>query len=96
MPRWDNCIKIHEGCGGLCKWSEAIETPGVGYFGKCMACQSRRIVVEEMIPVEKSKVEAGIFLDNDEPEILADLEWDEDSTWEENQERLSEEIHNLL
>ena len=96
MPAWDNCMKIHEGCGGLCIWVEALETPGVGYYGKCMACQTGQIVVEQMIPIEKAKVEAGIFFDSGEPEKLADLEWKEEDSWEENQERLKQEIESLL
>jgi len=96
VPQWENCMKIHEGCGGLVKWVEAIETPGVGYFGKCMYCQTGQIVVEQIIPIEKAKVEAGVFLDSGEPEKLANLEWHEDDTWNENQERLKQEIMDEL
>lgn len=96
MPRWEGCMKIHEGCGGLCKWVEAIETPGVGYYGKCMACQTNRIVVEQMIPITKAKVEAGVLLDNDDPDKLSDIKWDSDLDWEENQKRLKEQIQDKL
>jgi len=96
MPQWDNCMKIHEGCGGLCKWVEAIETPGVGYYGKCMACQTGQILVEQMIPIDRAKVEAGVFLENGEPEKLDDIKWNKKDSWEENQERLKQEIVDIL
>ncbi|WP_049937174.1 hypothetical protein [Haloplanus natans] len=95
MPKWEhNFLKIHEGCGGLVYWVEALETPGVGYFGKCRKCSVDRIPVEQMIPVnvidfEDEPVEIASKVRS---EKLEDLAWDQDSSWEKNQERLQEEL----
>lgn len=96
MPQWDGCMKIHQGCGGLVKWTEALETPGVGYYGKCEACQTSQIVQEQIIPVDESKVDAKLLLKNKESDRLSDLEWVNEATWFENQERLKKEIHDKL
>lgn len=95
MPKWEhNFLKIHEGCGGLVYWVEAVQVPGVGYTGKCMDCTVDRIPVEQMIPVnvvdfEDEPVEIASKVSS---EKLEDLSWDQDSSWDENQERIQNYI----
>lgn len=53
-PRWESHshLKIHEGCGGVVRWQEALREPGVGYTGYCLECHEEGIVVEEILPFE--------------------------------------------
>lgn len=95
MPQWEDCLKIHENCGGLVRWVEAVHDPHVGYYGNCLACGLDDIVVEQIIPIKEAKPEAGVILEKDSSR-LADLEWDDDASWNENQERLKEEVKQLL
>lgn len=86
-------VKIHEGCGGVVAWKEAIGTPGVGFTGECDTCTAERIPKEQIIPIE---------VRNDEEyrreimEIPAserrDLEWDEDDEFRHNQKQLARSI----
>lgn len=96
MPRWENCEKIHAGCGGRVKWVEAINTPGVGYYGKCTHCGNNTLPLEKIIPIEYAKVEAGVLWEETKIYELAELEWDDQQSWEQNQERLKQEIEDLL
>lgn len=89
MPKWEDCAKIHEGCGGLVRWVEAIRTPGVGYKGECTACGVEELVVEEIIPIEDYRPRD---LYSVPPSELASLEWNEAVDWEANQDRLSSEV----
>ena len=89
-------MKIHEGCGGLVRWVEAVKRPGVGYTGHCLHCDTEGIVVERIIPVKRAKVEAGVFLDNYDFKALRKLEWKDEDSFEENQERLKNEIESAL
>jgi len=83
---WDGCVKIHEGCGGVCRWVEAVDRPHVGYTGECLHCGRRNLPVEEMIPLEDF---SGRQLLRVAPtDALAGLEWDEYDDWESNQARL--------
>lgn len=87
MPNiWDECAKIHKGCGGVCRWIEAIDHPGVGYTGDCTACDDTNLPTEAMIPIEG--VPNQQLLRVAPCSTLAQLEWDEQSNWETNQERL--------
>jgi len=90
--RWEGCIKIHEGCGGMVRWVEAIDKPGVGYFGECMNCGDE-LVVEQIIPIEDIEVLEANRVKIDEK---AELEWNDDSSWDENQEQLKQEIESRL
>lgn len=94
--RWSGCTKIHENCGGLVKWVEAVHTPGVGYFGKCEKCGRDGLVVERIIPIEKGQDELGELLGYGEYDKIAELSWEEDDSWDENQERLEQELREAL
>lgn len=86
---WQGCVKIHEGCGGVCKWVEATHRRGVGYIGECDHCTATTLVQEDMVPIE----------DVDVTEVRdihiirrKRAEWDENESWEENQRRIQEEL----
>lgn len=95
MVRWPHTshAKIHEGCGGLVRWVEPVDTPGVGFTGECCACHDTRIPTEAIIPVRADPGQTGQQLVADvDQETLAGLRWDDDSEWNENQKRLREAI----
>ena len=89
MPEWEDCAKTHEGCGGVVRWVEAVETPGVGYYGECLLCGREELVIEDIIPIEKLDPQDAL---NADPEDLEDFYWDYDALWEENQKRLLEKL----
>lgn len=84
---WDGHVKVHEGCGGVCRWVEAVLTPGVGYQGECLFCGAEELVVEEMIPMptELSVAEARSMGE------LENAEWYDDDDFDTNMTRLYEE-----
>lgn len=90
MPKWEDCTKIHLNCGGLCRWVEAVQRPAVGYHGECLHCNTNRLPVEQMIPLRDTQPQD---FDEISKEILAELEWDHSSNWENNQERLTEKVN---
>jgi hypothetical protein len=95
-PRWRNhsVAKIHEACGGLVRWVEAVDRPGVGWTGECLDCGRENIPRERMIPLDLDSDEQAVLLVNEtDREILARLEWNEDADWTENQNRLREAIN---
>ena len=57
MPEWEDCAKIHEGCGGIVRWVEAVHWKGVGYYGECLHCGEDHLTVEEIIPLENTSIE---------------------------------------
>lgn len=74
------------------------ERPSIQKFSdeQFLECYRDGIVTENIIPVEKAKPEAGIFLDEDRCDALAGLRWDYDQSFAENQERLKSEIEAKL
>jgi len=87
--RWDNCVKIHYGCGGICLWRESM-LEGVGYAGVCKECTTKNeLDVEEMIPIEDVTVKEIEKIDLYKRK---QLEWNENGSWEENQERIKKEL----
>ncbi|WP_210408984.1 hypothetical protein [Halorhabdus rudnickae] len=95
MPNiWQGCVKIHQGCGGVCRWVEAIDRPGVGYTGECCHCGSTDIPTEQMIPLKDYSDRR--LLRVGPTEALADIEWDEQADWEENQARLSAIVDEIM
>lgn len=85
--------KIHENCGGFVRWVEAHAQPGVGFVGDCLACSQTRAVVERIIPIEALPDQTGAQLVADvDREVLADLRWDDDASFDENQERIHERL----
>jgi len=95
MPKWEHMThaKIHEGCGGLVAWVEAIDQPGVGYTGNCRECYKERVVVEDIVPIRTDPGQSGLQLVGDvDIDVLAGLEWDDDAEFRENQKRLRKEI----
>lgn len=94
-PRWQHTshAKIHEGCGGLVRWVEAVDQPGVGFTGECLECAREHIPVEDIIPIRSDTGQSGMELVSDvDQDTLADLEWDEDAEFTDNQTRLREAI----
>jgi hypothetical protein len=87
--KWEGCVKIHENCGGVVRWVEAIHTPGVGYYGECVGCGETEIVVEDVIPIEEVDHREVRLVAPDE---LESLEWDDSADWDKNQDRLSSEV----
>jgi len=92
MPEHTEYAKIHEGCGGLVRWVEAVDVPGVGWQGDCLACRRSRLPLEEILPVRGLDVETAMEAPRDE---LARLVWEENETWRHNQKRLGEEVESL-
>jgi hypothetical protein len=93
MPNiWDNCVKIHSACGGICRWVEAIDRPNVGYHGECTWCEDTEIPTEHMVPVQGVTHDEMKQVDR---EKRRELSYDEDASWEKNQERLRGEVNKL-
>ena len=95
MPKWESnsVAKIHETCGGLVRWVEAYDDPHVGYTGECLECGKSGIVVEDIIPIELDGGEiAPDLINRVRLQKRRGLRWDEDLSWEVNQERLAEKI----
>jgi len=79
MPRWESSthMKIHVGCGGLVRWVEAYDQPGVGYTGECLGCSCDRVPVESILPFEIPDDEACVELyGRVEAHDLREFEWD--------------------
>lgn len=91
---WEACVKIHAGCGGVCRWVEAVERPHVGYTGECLFCDTTNIAVEQMIPLEDFTERQ--LLRVSPTDTLAGLEWDEHDDWESNQARLREIVDDVV
>lgn len=89
MVKWTDHTKIHEGCGGIVRWVEAIDRPGVGWTGECRHCDTEGITVEQMLPIRGLDIETAFETPR---ERLAELRWDEDDTWNHNQKRLAKAI----
>jgi len=99
VPRWEGCLKIHEGCGGQVRWVEAYETPGVGYHGECLHCDTEGLVLEDIIPVESGKAKRIVqnnAFSSEQQQALARIEWNEDQSWEKNQDRIKEALLDVL
>lgn len=92
MPKWTDCTKIHEDCGGVIRWVEAVKTPGVGWTGECLQCGEENIDIEDMLPVRGLEVEDAFAAP---VEDLRELRWDEQDTWRHNQKRLAKEVETL-
>lgn len=99
MTQWETppWIKIHENCGGIVRWVEAIDTPGVQWTGDCRRCRrDGGIVLEEIIAIfDDQGLEATTLRDRVQAipaEQLADLSWDDDESVDENRERIRREI----
>lgn len=94
--RWPNCVKIHENCGGIVRWVEAIMTPGVGYQGECVECGEGELVVEEILPVELPddvrSAHQHEFWGAYRLKNWRDMEWDAEASWEENQQQFKERL----
>lgn len=92
-PPW---IKLHAGCGGIVRWREAVDTPGVGYFGACLRCGDRRIQREYIIPLyDDQRLENSSLRDRVEQMSMEDraaLRWDPEQALDENQQRLRREV----
>jgi len=83
MPEWEDCAKIHEKCGGIVRWVEAVHWKGVGYYGECLYCGEDHLTVEEIIPLENTSIEQATEIPIEE---RRELRWDEDKTFEGNQQ----------
>jgi len=92
MPEHTDYAKIHEGCGGVIRWVEAVNQPGVGWTGECCHCGDERIPIEEMLPIRGLGVETAFNIDR---AWLAELRWDDDDTWRHNQKRLGRKVEEL-
>lgn len=92
MVRYENCIKVHKSCGGIVKWLESLR-PGVGFYGKCVRCERQGIVIEDIIPLDKEYLdEPNVVLEHSHNDTFKHIAWDQNDSWEENQERLSEQV----
>lgn len=87
-------VKVHEGCGGIVRWVEALDKPAVHYTGECRQCGREDLTREEILPIRiaESYEEARKKIRQMTVEERAKLEWDEDDEWKHNQQRLTEEV----
>ena len=93
MPKWTDLTKIHENCGGIVRWVEAVTDPTTGWTGECLHCGEDRIVVEQMLPIRGLPIEDALEASRED---LAELQWDDEVTWNHNQKRLASEVEDLL
>jgi len=85
---WGDCVKLHANCGGICRWVEAVETPGVGWFGECRHCGQSGLPKEAMVPVETAVQELmAVPLDE-----RREAGWEESGPWDWNQWRLCDQL----
>jgi hypothetical protein len=42
-------LKVHEGCGGIVRFVEAIDDPHVGWTGDCLHCSAASVVEEHIV-----------------------------------------------
>lgn len=86
-------VKLHENCGGLVRWVEALNKPGVQYTGQCLFCDRDGIPMERILPIEfgddHELRDAVLAMDRED---RADLRWNDDADWATNQERLVEAV----
>lgn len=96
--------KIHAGCGGLVRYVEAWDQPGVGWTGECVHCGSTRIDEERIVFVTDPAVPDDIgdvtdLIDHPESD-LAELEYpkhvQQQRGFEAAQETLAEQITEVL
>jgi hypothetical protein len=86
MPStYEHCVKIHEGCGGIVRWVEAIDRPAVGYYGHCTRCDDEGIPVEHMLPLDFLTHTEALDMD---AAAFRELSWDDDADFDANQRRL--------
>lgn len=91
MPPSANYVKLHKDCGGTVKWVENIRKKGEGYYGKCLLCECE-LPEEDIIKIERDRLQEPHVIEWERSYDKFDLEWNYDQSWEENQERLAEEI----
>lgn len=98
MREWRRSVKIHQGCGGICRFVEAIDQPNTQWTGECLRCHTDNLPLEAMIPVEETNVDRMEDINfqeeiRDTPiEKREQLEWNDDQNWYGNQQRLREEL----
>lgn len=86
-------VKIHEGCGGIVAWREAIGRPSVHFTGECDTCTCDDIVQESIIPIEVGSDEDYRRQIMELPSSeRRELDWDEDDTFRHNQKQIAESI----
>jgi len=86
-------VKIHENCGGLVRWVEALDRPAVNFTGKCQHCGEENIVRERIIPIEvRGDDEYRDQIREMPASERVELEWNDDAEWQDNQQRLAHEI----
>lgn len=92
--RWPpGTAKIHEGCGGLVRWVEAVKQPGVRWTGHCLKCEAEPLTIEDIVPVRPERdLEPIEVVNQTSTQTLAELQWDDEADWDENQARLRELI----
>ena len=93
MPEHTDYAKIHEGCGGVVRWVEAVDVPGVGWQGDCLRCERSRLPLESIMPIRGLDVDDALDAPRD---ALAELQWDDGDTWRHNQKRLGTEVERLV
>ncbi|AGN33801.1 hypothetical protein HALG_00013 [Halorubrum virus CGphi46] len=93
MPEHTDYAKIHEGCGGVVRWVEAVDVPGVGWQGECLHCGDTRLPLEAIMPIRGLDVDDALDAPRD---ALAELQWDDGDTWRHNQKRLGTEVERLV
>lgn len=89
--------KVHENCGGLVRWVEALDRPAVHFTGECQHCGEENIVQERIIPIEVRDDREYRNLIRGMPESeRAELEWDDDAEWRDNQKRFAQQIEGAV
>jgi len=86
-------VKLHEGCGGVVAWREALGRPAVHFTGECQHCDADALAQEQILPVEVHGNDEYRRAVRDLPLAeRAALAWNDDAEWRDNQQRLAREI----
>ncbi len=86
-------VKIHEGCGGVVAWREALERPAVHFTGACQHCGADSLAQEAILPLEVGGDDDYRRTIRETPlEDRAALSWDDDADFETNQRRFKKTL----
>ena len=96
--------KIHEGCGGLCRFVEAWNRPGVGWTCECLFCETSNIPEEHVVFVtdpavpheDGAKALATEVAESDLDELEYDVELQQREDFAAGQDDLRAQLEELF
>lgn len=91
--------KIHEGCGGLCRYVEAVDVVGTGWTCECLHCEATNIPDECVVFVTDPAVPLGgdaTTLRKADPRLLRDLSYPTETQESEGFAAAQEELRDQL